>query len=62
MSVNSLIQVVILLIILGVIWWLVDTQIPIAEPIKVVIKVICVLALCIWLLQIAGLIGPSLIR
>ncbi len=57
----SLIHVIVVLIVLGIIWWLIETQIPIAEPVKVVIKVIAVLALCIYLLQLVG-IGPVLIR
>jgi hypothetical protein len=49
------IQLLITLIVLGVILWLVNTYIPMPPPIKLVINVVIVLALCLWLLQAFGI-------
>jgi uncharacterized membrane protein (Fun14 family) len=48
------IEVLILLVVCGVVWYLVTTYVPMPQPIKVVITVVAVLALCIWLLQYFG--------
>lgn len=53
----DIIQVLVVLIVVGVVLWLIQTYIPMAPPIKTVITVVVVLFLCIWLLQIFGLIG-----
>jgi hypothetical protein len=52
--VQPLLQIVITLIIFGLIWWLIDTQLPLPAPIKTIIRVVCVLALIIWLAGMAG--------
>jgi hypothetical protein len=54
-----IVQILIVLVVVGVIFWLVETYIPLAPPIKVVIRVVLVLALCLWLLSIFGLLGGS---
>ena len=51
----DLIQLLIVLTILGVIWYMVTTYIPMPAPIKTVITVIAVLALCLLLLDVAGI-------
>lgn len=51
----DLISIVIVLVVLGVVWWLVTTYIPMPAPIKTVITVIIVLLLCLWLLQVFGI-------
>ncbi len=57
----DLAQTIIVLAIFGLIWWLVTTYIPMPAPVKTVITVLCVVVLCLWLLQIAG-IGRIMIR
>ncbi len=58
----SLISLVIVLVVVGVLLWAVNTYIPMAPPIKTIITVVVVLFLCIWLLRIFGIgnlyIGP----
>lgn len=58
----DIIQVLIVLVVVGVILWLVQTYIPMAPPIKTVITIVVVLFLCIWLLRVFGIghyyIGP----
>jgi hypothetical protein len=51
----SLISLIIILVVLGVIWWLVTTYIPMPQPIKTVITVICVIVLCLLLLSLFGI-------
>lgn len=51
----SLISIVVVLIIVGVVLWLVNTYIPMAPPIKTVITVVVVLVLCLWLLSVFGI-------
>jgi hypothetical protein len=50
-----MIEVLVVLVVLGVVWYLVTTYIPMPAPIKIVITVVAVLMLCIWLLQYFGI-------
>ncbi len=54
-----IIQILIVLIIVGVCLYLVQTYIPMAAPIKTVITVVVVLCLVLWLLQIFGVSGMT---
>ncbi len=49
-----LINLIIVLIVIGVILYLVNTFIPMAPPIKTVINMIVVIVLCLWLLNLFG--------
>lgn len=49
-----IIQILIVLVIVGVVLWLVQTYIPMAAPIKTIITVVVVLILCVWLLTLFG--------
>jgi hypothetical protein len=53
----SLITVVIVLIIVGVLLWLVNTYIPMDGKIKAILNVVVVVAVILWLLQGFGLLG-----
>lgn len=55
MDLGTLISIVAVLVILGLAWYLIETYVPMAEPIKVVIRVVIVLGLVLWLLQRFGL-------
>lgn len=50
-----LISVILVLVVVGVVLWLVNTYIPMAQPIKTVINVLVVIILCIWLLSLFGI-------
>lgn len=52
-----LITVVLVLIVVGVLLWLVNTYIPMASPIKTILNVVVVLAVIVWLLTVFGLIS-----
>lgn len=53
-----ILTILIVLVVLGLCLWLVETQIPLSPPIKVVIRVIVVLCLVIWLLSLIGVSLP----
>ena len=50
----DLVSVVVVLVIVGLILWLVQTYIPMAAPFKTIITVVVVLFLCVWLLRVFG--------
>jgi hypothetical protein len=52
----SLINLVLILIVIGVLLWLVNTYIPMDGKIKQIINAVVVIAVGIWLIQI--FIGP----
>lgn len=52
-----LINVIIVLVIVGVLLYVVETLLPIDATIKRIIHVVIILAVCIWLLQAFGIIG-----
>ncbi len=51
----GLIELIVVLAILGCIWYLITTYIPMPGPIKTVITVLAVVALCVLLLQVVGI-------
>ena len=52
-----LIQLVIILAVVGVILWLVNSYIPMQSTIKRILNVVVVIAVIIWLLSVFGVIG-----
>lgn len=57
-----MIQLLIVLIIIGVCLYLIETYIPIDPPIKVVIRVVVVLCLVLWLLNVFGILDIPIPR
>jgi hypothetical protein len=57
-----ILQLIVLLVVLGLVWWLVTTYLPIPQPVKTVISVLAVLLMIAVLLSFAGLIGPLNLR
>ena len=51
----SLISLVVVLIVVGVLLWLVNTYIPMDGKIKNIINVVVIIAVVLWLLQVFGL-------
>jgi len=52
-----LIQVVIVLVVVGVILWLINSYIPMAASIKKILNVVVVIAVILWLLNVFGVLG-----
>ena len=53
-----LVSVIVVLVVLGVVLWLINTYVPMQPPIKTIINVVVVLVICLWLLSLVGVIGP----
>lgn len=51
----DLISLIVVLVVIGVVLWLVDTKVPMDPTIKTVIRVIVILAFCLWLLNYFGI-------
>jgi hypothetical protein len=52
-----LITIVLVLIVVGVLLWLINTYIPMDRKIKNILNIVVVVVVIIWLLQAFGLIG-----
>jgi hypothetical protein len=50
-----LIYIVLVLVVIGIGLWLINTYIPMAGSIKAILNVVVVVVVCIWLLQAFGL-------
>jgi hypothetical protein len=50
-----LIYIVLVLIVVGMALWLINAYIPMASSIKAILNVVVVVAVCVWVLQAAGL-------
>lgn len=52
-----LIQLVVVLVVVGVILWVINSYIPMQATIKKILNAVVVIAVIIWLLSVFGLIG-----
>jgi hypothetical protein len=52
-----LVHLVLVLIVVGVLLWLVNTYIPMDSKIKSILNAIVVIAVVVWLLQVFGVLG-----
>jgi hypothetical protein len=50
-----LVNLLIILVVVGVVLWLVETYVPMSPPVKTVLRVVVVLVLALWLLQLFGI-------
>ena len=53
----SLITLVIVLVVVGVVLWLINSYIPMQATIKKILNVVVVIAIILWLLSAFGVIG-----
>ena len=51
-----MLQLLIILVVLGLVWWLISAMLPIPQPFKNVILVLLVLIAIFYLLRFAGLV------
>jgi hypothetical protein len=51
------IQLLVVLVVVGVVLYLINNYVPMAAPIKTIINVVVVLAVCIWLLRVTGVVN-----
>lgn len=52
-----LISIVLVLIVVGVLLWLINTYIPMAGSIKSILNAVVVIVVVLWLLQVFGVLG-----
>ena len=52
-----LIQLVLILIVVGVLLWLVNSYIPMAGSIKTILNAVVIIVVVLWLLSVFGLMG-----
>lgn len=57
-----MITLLVLLVVIGVCLYLVETYIPMSEPIRVVIRVVVVLFLLLYLLRVFGIVDMPVTR
>lgn len=53
----SLITLVIVLVVVGVVLWLINSYIPMQSTIKKILNVVVIIAVVLWLLSAFGVIG-----
>jgi uncharacterized protein YhhL (DUF1145 family) len=58
----TLVDIVVVLIMVGLILWLVNTYVPMAGGIKSLLNVVVFVVVLIWVLQVFGLVGAIPIR
>ena len=52
-----LINIIVVLVVVGVGLWAINKYIPMAAPMKTILNVVVTVVVCLWLLQVFGLIG-----
>ena len=52
-----LIQLVIILVVVGVILWVINSYIPMQSTIKRILNVVVIIVVIVWLLSVFGFIG-----
>ena len=52
-----LIQLVLVLVVVGVVLWVINSYIPMQATIKKILNVVVVIVVIVWLLSVFGLIG-----
>jgi len=53
----SLISLVVVLIVVGILLWLVNSQIPMEATIKKILNIVVIIAVVLWLLSAFGLLS-----
>jgi hypothetical protein len=54
----SLVGIVLVLVVIGLLLWLINTYIPMAGGIKSLLNIVVFIVVLVWLLQLFGVIGP----
>jgi hypothetical protein len=54
----TLANIVVVLVVVGLLLWLINTYIPMAASIKSLLNIVIFVVVLVWLLQVVGVIGP----
>lgn len=57
-----MIQVIVVLVVVGLCLYLIDTYVPLSPPIALVLRVVVVLCCCLWLLGVFGILDVPVPR
>ena len=52
-----LVQVLLVLVVVGVLLWLINSYIPMAGSIKMILNVVVIIVVVLWVLNVFGLMG-----
>lgn len=52
----SLISLIVVLIVVGVLLWLVNTYIPMEATMKKIVNIVVIIVVCLWLLSVFGIL------
>jgi hypothetical protein len=58
----TLVDIALILVVIGLIMWLVNTYVPMAAGIKGLLNVVVFVVVLVWILQVFDLVGPIPIR
>jgi len=58
----GIIELILVLVIVGVVLYLVETYIPLSPPIKTIIRVLVVVVVILWLLRAFGILAGGVLR
>lgn len=53
----GLLQLIIILVVIGVIMWLINTYIPMSAGMKKILNVVVIIVVVLWLLSVFGILG-----
>lgn len=53
----TLVQIVVILVVVGLVMWLINTYIPMAGAIKSLLNIVVFVVVLVWVLQTFGLVG-----
>jgi len=51
----GIIQLIVVLAVIGVLMWLINTYLPLAEPWKKILNIVAIVATVLWLLSVFGI-------
>lgn len=54
----NLLQLIVILVVIGIVMYLINSYIPMAEGIRRLLNIAVIIFLIIWLLEAFGLLGP----
>jgi len=58
----TLVDIALVLVVIGLIMWLINTYVPMAAGIKGLLNVVVFVVVLVWILQIFDLVGPIPLR
>ncbi len=54
----TILGLIFFLVVIGLVMWLVNTYIPMAQPVKTILNVVVVILIVLWLISSLGVLGP----